>query len=171
MVARDLLTESGSIFVQIGDENVHRVRTLLEEVFGEENFIAQITFVTTSPFSTDKLSGSADYILWFGKNVNNTKFRRLWRIRKERSGEGTYNWIETKNRSLRRLTAQEKRGDIDLPEGICFRAAAIVSSGVTVSGSELIEFENKKYAPSPRNHWKTTTNGMHTLIKLAELFH
>src|SRR4051794_19014602 len=77
-VARDLLTESGSIFVQIGDENVHRVRALMEEVFGEDNFISEIHFLTTGGFETGKLANIADHILWFGKSSAHTKYRQLW---------------------------------------------------------------------------------------------
>ena len=76
-VARDLLTESGSIFVQIGDENVHRVRALMDEVFGEKNFVSQIAFSKTSSFSTNYLSNISDYILWYAKDNSITKYRQL----------------------------------------------------------------------------------------------
>ena len=151
-VARDLLTDSGSIFVQIGDENVHRVRALMDEIFGEENLVSQITFVTTSPFVTDNISGSADYLLWYAKKKKNLKYRRLWKVRAERSGKGTYNWIELKHGSIRRQTAAEQRGEDTLPNGVCFRAAAIVSSGATTSGCYDFIFREHNYKPSPRTH-------------------
>ena len=66
-VARDLLAESGSIFVQIGDENVHRVRVLMDEVFGASNAIAEVAFKTTSSFTSNTLSRSVDYLVWYGK--------------------------------------------------------------------------------------------------------
>jgi adenine-specific DNA-methyltransferase len=74
-VARDLLTESGSIFVQIGDENVHRVRALMDEVFGESNFIGQILFKKTGGLASNFLSSVGDYLLWYGRSKPNTKFR------------------------------------------------------------------------------------------------
>lgn len=77
-VAHDLLTDSGSIFVQIGDENVHRVRALMDEVFGAENFISQIAFAKTTGYSTNFLTGICDYIIWFGKTKESTKFRQLY---------------------------------------------------------------------------------------------
>ncbi len=77
-VARDLLSDSGSIFVQIGDENVHRVRAVMDEVFGDENFIAQIAFAKTSGYATNFLTGICDYILWYGKSRGVTKFRHLY---------------------------------------------------------------------------------------------
>jgi adenine-specific DNA-methyltransferase len=73
-VARDLLTDSGSVFVQIGDENVHRVRILMDEVFGEVNFCAQLTVVKTASQSAELIAGTADYVLWFSKNRELTKF-------------------------------------------------------------------------------------------------
>ena len=65
-VAKELLTESGSIFVQIGDENVHRVRALMDEVFGEENFVSQISYTTTGGLASETLSRSGDYIILYG---------------------------------------------------------------------------------------------------------
>lgn len=76
-VARDLLTESGSLFVQIGDENVHRVRAMMDEVFGESNFIAQIAYVTTSGRQDTYIDSITNYILWFGKS-GASKFRQLY---------------------------------------------------------------------------------------------
>ena len=76
-VARDLLTESGSIFVQIGDENVHRVRGVMDEVFGAENFVAQITVRVKSPLAVSDLARTTDYIVWYCKSVAGMKFRQV----------------------------------------------------------------------------------------------
>ena len=86
-VARDLLTESGSVFVQIGDENVHRVRELMGEVFGEENFVAQIYFVTTSGRQDDTIDRLGNYVVWFGKNRSHIKYRQLFVEKSELAGE------------------------------------------------------------------------------------
>ncbi len=86
-VARDLLTESGSIFVQIGDENVHRVRALMDEVFGESNFINLISFTKRSPQPDDFLSSVTDYLVWFGKNRQQSKFRAPFFPKNEYSSE------------------------------------------------------------------------------------
>ena len=85
-VARDLLTDSGSIFVQIGDENVHRVRAVMDEVFGDVNFVSEITFVKTSSQRTTSLQNVTDIILWYASNATNTKFRKIYR-ELERSGD------------------------------------------------------------------------------------
>ena len=86
-VARDLLTESGSIFVQIGDENVHRVRAVMDEVFGDRNFVAQIATKTSGGSTGVYLSGVVDFVLWFARDTERTKFRPLF-ASKELGGEG-----------------------------------------------------------------------------------
>ena len=82
-VARELLTESGSIFVQIGDENVSRVRSLMDEVFGEANFIALIAYAKTTGFSGTHLSSVCDYILWYGRNLSGIKYRQIFDVKEQ----------------------------------------------------------------------------------------
>jgi len=165
MVARDLLTESGSIYVQIGDENVHRVRALMDEVLGEENFVSLIAFAKTSAFTSTTLSSTHDYVVWYAKRRETVKYRPLWRPRKERTAGGTYNSIEIHDGTIRRLTAQEIRGESLPPQGNRFRPDTIVSPGASSSGSAPIAFEGKEYFPSPGSHWKTSVEGMLTLTK------
>src|SRR3954463_5674670 len=74
-VARDLLADSGSLFIQIGDENVHRVRAVIDEVFGEDNFIAQIATKPSGGSTGVYLAGTIDFVMWFARNVERTKFR------------------------------------------------------------------------------------------------
>ena len=81
VVARDLLTETGSVFVQIGDENVHLVRALIDEVYGSENFVSLITFKKTSRLQSELLSGVSDYVLWYAKSIQHIKYRQLYRKR------------------------------------------------------------------------------------------
>src|SRR5262249_20477347 len=86
-VARELLTESGSVFVQIGDENIHVVRSLLDEVFGSENFVALITFKKTSSASSELLSGVSDYLIWYARYRERVKYRQLY-LEKSVGGAG-----------------------------------------------------------------------------------
>jgi adenine-specific DNA-methyltransferase len=103
-VARDLLHESGSIFVQIGDENVHRVRSLLEEVFGEDNFIGLIWFrKKTMPLGATYLERMGDYIVWFGKAAKQTKFRRLYRPI-DIAGDFHWNWRQVDETRRRKFS-------------------------------------------------------------------
>lgn len=164
LVCRELLAETGSVFVQIGDENVHLVRSVLDEAFGASNFVAQIAFAKTAAFSSELLTRSYDYLLWYAKDKPQIKYRRLWTERKERTEGGTYNWIELPDGEVRRLTAREVRGDDPLPEGRRFRADTIVSPGESTVSQE-VAFEGKKYLPSPGTHWKTTLPGMEQLIE------
>jgi adenine-specific DNA-methyltransferase len=105
-VARGLLTDSGSIFVQIGDENVHRVRALMDEVFGDANFCAQITIAKTASQTSELIAGTADYILWFCKNKLETKFR-LPLVPKDISSDksGVYRWIRQPDGKITPLLA------------------------------------------------------------------
>ena len=94
--ARDLLTESGSVFVQIGDENVHRVRSVMDEVFGEDNFISLISYAKTTGFSSSYLSSVSDYILWYGKNYRLLKYRALHDEKQAgQEGASRYRAVET----------------------------------------------------------------------------
>src|SRR3972149_2888124 len=117
-VERDLLTESGSIFVQIGDENVHRVRALMDEVFGEDNFIAQIATKTSGGSTGVYLSGVVDFVLWFSKDTERTKFRSLF-ASKELGGDGAekYNRVRLPDLESRPLSNDERAFGSDIPEG------------------------------------------------------
>lgn len=165
LLTRELLTESGSVFVQISDENIHHVREIMDEIFGVTNFCGLITFAKTSSFTSNTLSSAYDYILWYAKDKKQVKYRTLWQTKKERTEGGTYTWIELENGKQRRLTAEEIRGEIELPKGKRFRADTIVSPGATGAGPQPITFDGKEYLPSPNSHWKTTEEGMYELIK------
>ena len=114
-VARDLLTESGSIFVQIGDENVHRVRALMEEVFGEENFVSLITVRKTTSEGASLLGATTDFILWFGRSSNEIKFRSAYQPRSE-SAESRYSQIDSDGRRYRldNITSSRPAGEGDV---------------------------------------------------------
>jgi adenine-specific DNA-methyltransferase len=164
-ISRDLLNDSGSIFVQIGDENVHRVRALLDEVFGEENFISQIAFAKTSGYSTNFLTGICDYILWFGKSRERTKFRQPYgeKIRGE-SGATKYNRVLLANGISRPLTAEEKTGNDSLPIG----AKLWVDDNLTSQGNPLIAFEHN--AKSFEGTYKTPKVGLDRLAKADRIY-
>jgi adenine-specific DNA-methyltransferase len=111
-VARDLLTDSGSIFVQIGDENTHRVRSLMDEVFGEENFISEIVFQKTSSSSSEELSGVFDCLLWFGKSATR-KYRPVFQV-KTPGGEGATQYSLGEDSSgIRRPLSDWAERDVD----------------------------------------------------------
>ena len=108
-VARDLLTESGSIFVQIGDENVHRVRALMDEVFGEDNYSGQITVVKTAGQSSELIAGTADFVLWYAKQRASIKFRNPLLAKGFDSDKaGVYRWFRGADGIARPLTDEER---------------------------------------------------------------
>ena len=159
-VARDLLTESGSIFVQIGDENVHRVRALMDEVFGEENIISQVSFAKTTGFSSQFLSNISDHILWYSRNIDHLKYRQLNRVKI--SGEpGAQDY-----RPLSEIT----REAICAPVTRLAKSADIVSQGISGSSPQLFTYRNRKFNPPGDSHWKTTVLGMERLNKSSRIF-
>ena len=168
-VARDLLTDSGSIFVQIGDENVHRVRAVMEEVFGEENFIAQFLFKKTGSMSGNYVSGIADTVLWFGKKKGQTKFRRLLTERTEDAVDSGFSNIELKDGTRRRLTNGELSGESPFPDGERFQMAPLMSSGES-KDPQPFEFEGVTYLPAKGNHWKVSAGNLPRVGKVGRLF-
>lgn len=166
LLAREMLHESGSIFVQISDENVHHVREIMDEVFGVENFLGQIFFQKTGGFSPQYLSNVGDYLIWYGRNKKETKYRQLFEYSEmPPQGDPNYVWVEEKDGSQRRMTSEEKSGAKKIPAGAkIFRHGPLQSDGKTNSPQEF-EFEGSKYYPNPNSHWKTTTEGLSTLAK------
>src|SRR3989441_2447317 len=119
-VARDLLSDSGSIFVQIGDENVHRVRVLMDEVFGQENQVNLIVFQKTSSSTAEYLGSVADYLVWFAKDIDKLKFRTLYLLKQLGDGStasARYDLVQDEYGERRRITDQEALGKSPLPAG------------------------------------------------------
>jgi len=162
-VARDLLTDSGSIFVQIGDENVHRVRAVMDEVFGEENYSSLISFVTTGGVKQNFLSSRCDYLLWYFKNKEQAKYRRLYLEKNVEDGSAkTYTWVDFHGLNRRGLTATEKTTAL-LPEnGRLYRPG-----NITTQGNPVFDFTylGKTYS----RPWKTTEVGMSRVGKANRL--
>ena len=162
-VARDLLTESGSVFVQIGDENVHRVRAVMDEVFGEENLIALIPFKKTGGKGGTFIDVVNDYICWYGRSKKATKFREMYRKRPVSMIATGYNWIEETNGNYRRLTSVERQAIAALRNKNLFQSSILVSQSGGGKTSFPVELDGKMYKPSKNTFWKTNEKGMSTL--------
>jgi len=167
--ARELLTESGSVFVQIGDENVHLVRSILDEVFGSQNFHAQINFKSTSALGQQGLRQAYDYIIWYAKNIEAIKFRGLyktrdvgddreWRLIDDGNAEGGY----------RRISEGEFR-DLLSTTGL-FRRAKLTSSGFTQTCIYEFDLQGIRCRPFGGKSWLTTRDGMQRLTLAGRLF-
>jgi len=155
VAARELLTDGGSVFVQIGEENVHLVRCVLDEVFGSENFVSLIAFATTSGFQTVELARGGDYIVWFGKNRSaGVKARPLFEEITKEPGEAGYRWVVFPDAAYRGLRAKELRAEIPFPaNGRLYKPDNILSQGAA-SGSQQFSYRGETYCPGPNSHWK-----------------
>jgi adenine-specific DNA-methyltransferase len=168
-VARDLLTESGSIFVQIGDENVHRLRALLDEVFGDDNFCAQISYRTSVPLTSVGLPSVTDHLLWFARNRASSKFRDLF-VQRETGDKSRYSNVEMADGSRRTLTSTEKRDLASLAANARpYSDMDLASSGYTPSCTYSFEYNGRVYETSSGKSWKTTERGMRVLGKAGRI--
>ena len=169
-VARDLLTDSGSIFVQIGDENVHRVRAVMDEVFGDKNFISLITTKKSGGMGQEFIDNISDYVLWFGRDTSTTKYRSLFREKDLREGAGArYRSVQSLNGEIRPLKPKEASGEVSLaPDEKVFLAGPLTSE--TASASTLFEFllNGNKLRPR-KGGWKTNAVGMQRLLRANRL--
>jgi adenine-specific DNA-methyltransferase len=157
MVARELLTESGSIFVQIGDENVHRVRAVMDEVFGDKNFCDLIVFKKTGGLVSGFLPSTGDYLIWYGKDRSKTKFRQPY-ADKPFGADSDYRHVRLPSLEVRRLTSEEATAPEKLPpDWLVLQTTALESANPTFD----FEFQNKRYS----QRWKTNLRGLGRLSK------
>ena len=169
-VAGDLLTDSGSIFVQIGDENVHRVRAVMDEVFGDSNFISLITTKKSGGMGQAHIDNISDYIVWFAKDATAAKYRPAYIEKDLREGAGArYRSVQAIDGTIRPLKANEANGEQALGEGErVFLAGPLTSE--TASESTLFEFTLNGHKLRPRKGgWKTSATGMERLLKANRL--
>jgi adenine-specific DNA-methyltransferase len=167
VTSRELLHRSGSVFVQIGDDNVHRVRGLLDEVFGSENAVALVTVRKTGGATTALLPGTTDYLLWYAKSVEDVKYRPLYRAREvDGAGSDGYDLIEEQNGTRRRLRRAE-----EVPSGARrFQLTTLMSQSLGRKKGEgaaswfPVEVDGRVFRPSLSARWKTNEAGMERLV-------
>ncbi len=170
-VARDLLTDSGSIFVQIGDENLHRVRALMDEILGEDNFCAAIAFRKTGGFEVALIQRNFDHVLWYAKSRNSIKFRPPFKESKPTSSDTTfYDYIADDECLFRPLTPEEKRNPAELKLTLrLFGRNPLISDGFTESLSKPVLFRAQPFVLPANTHWKTTPIGLSRLERANRL--
>lgn len=155
MMAKELLTDSGSIFVQISDENLHRVRCVMDEVFGAENFVGIISFQKTGGIETNLLSSTVDFLLFYAKDKNRIKFRQLYRDRVVGDTSlDRYDMILEEIGGKRRIFSEEMITGIIPENARRYQLAPLYSDGAS-SKVESFWFEGKEYIPRFDTHWKT----------------
>lgn len=176
VVMRDLLADSGSVFVQIGDENVHRVRAVLDEVFGEDNFVAEITVQKTTSATNVNLPLVCDYVLWYGRKIDFLKYRPLFRTKDlEAGGASHYNLVLGEDGLIRPITPEERAGSVEV-DGL---------SPVTLSDLQSASMGREKgegaaswfpvalngtvYRPTTKTRWKSNQEGFSRLKKAGRV--
>ena len=163
LLARDLLHESGSCFVQINDENVHHIREMMDEVFGKKNFLSLITFQKTTSASGDLISGVSDFLIWYAKDTDRIKTRPIFL---ERPGEGwvNYDYVRSPDGAYRRMTYEERSDWSVLPKGSqVYRRDNLTSQRPAQAGDlKLFNFNGKDYGPG-KGTFKTDLAGLERL--------
>ena len=165
-LARDLLTASGSVFVQINVENEHLVRALMDEVFGAGNYYASIAFNKTTGFTTQRLSSVFDILVWYAKDISQVKYHQLYQTKGiGLEGAGVYNRVELPSGERRRLTRDELDSIESLPSTWRVYTQGDMSSQGAASELQPFEFNGETFYPSPNSHWKTTRQGLEQLVR------
>lgn len=166
---RDLLTESGSIFVQIGDENVHRVRAVMDEVFGESNFVTQIAVAKTTSSTSNDLSGVFDSVIWYAKKKADMKYRQLYLTKVAGGVGGTgYKRVQTQDGAIFPVSKfTNEAGELTLPEGASLVFPDSIRSQSPGSRYD-VELNGAMFRPEP-NYWKTDEGNMDRLKRARRL--
>ena len=175
VLAKELLTQSGSVFVQISDENVHLVRNLLDEVFGSENYVGQIIYTKTSGATSKTISSVADYILWYARNFSEIKLRKLFVERNFDENSSDYSRIELPDGTRMTIKEWEKQNETKFnfknrPKGSkVFGLGDLTSQTGSDSIRFPIEFNGTTYTISGNRGWRTNEVGINRLKELNRL--
>ena len=165
-VARDLLADSGSIFLQIGDENVHLARTLMDEVFGNQNFCSQIAFKKTAGQTSQVLATTYDFLLWYARNKSAIKYRDIYRIRSEAEDLRTYPYAQRPDGSSYRIRTADELGMNDK----IFSSDNTSSQTGSESSRYRYKFQGKDYRPSGTSRgWTTNEDGFNRISRAGRL--
>ncbi len=165
ILAKELLTDSGSLFIQISAENLHLIRNLCDEIFGTDNFVSQIIFRKKQmPLGATYLETTCDFIMWYGKDKSQLKYHQLYKD-KDVQGDNHWNMVELSDGSRRKMTDKELNDHALLPPGSkIFTLLPLYPAGYNDNAVFSIEFDGKKISPPRGKSWKTSETGMKRLI-------
>ncbi|MFA6286977.1 MAG: site-specific DNA-methyltransferase [Opitutaceae bacterium] len=166
IVARELLKDSGSLFLQISDENLHRVRAVMDEVFGASNIAAIITFRKTSGLTADRLAQNSDYLIWFAKDISQLKYKQPFVEKGTDSDLAFYAYLDLPNGE--RVRIKEGQDDGLLKSGKPYSVSDLTSSHEYSLGKEIFETNGLKFAPGAR-FWTTSPEGMKRLSESGRI--
>jgi adenine-specific DNA-methyltransferase len=170
-VARDLLTESGSIFLQISDQNVHRIRCLVEEVFGEDNFAGQIAFSKTTGQSGGAIPSVTDYLIWYARDIDKLKRRKVV-VQKPAidNPNERYVCVETERGEIIDLSYRQKLGEEDMPNGRVLKLTDTSSQTGSENSRIPFAFQGLVHTPSGSRGWSTSNDGLARVREGGYLF-
>ncbi len=171
LLARELLSDSGSVFVQISDENLHLVRNLMDEIFGPSNFISIIPFKTTGGQADALLPVVSDFLVWFAIDRKQIKYRQLYVSREDgENGSERYGQIKLKDGSARRISRAERETPAMLPEGgKVYRLTSLVSQGFRQTTSVPWSFGGRDFDTGVSQNWKTSLEGLERLAQAGRV--
>ncbi|MBA3887972.1 MAG: site-specific DNA-methyltransferase, partial [Acidobacteria bacterium] len=171
LLARDLLAPSGSVFVQISDENLHHVRELMDEVFGAENFCAVVVFKKASSQTSELVTSTSDFLVWYAQDRERVRYRQLyWDKQLGDEVAVEYTFVEQTDGTRRSMTKEERSAPSSIPDGCRpFRPSPLTSQGFRVNTTVPFEFEGKVYHPGGESNWKTTVEGLRRLAGARRL--
>lgn len=171
LLARELLNDTGSIFVQISDENIHHIRELCDEIFGCKNFVSQIYVRKTGGFSAKYIDNVGDYIVWYAKDKEKMKYHILYKNKFEsKSGISNYPYVLLKDGTKRPLTKEEKSNLSLIPNGSKLYGVHSLTSSGSAKDPQPYEYNNKVFTPKANEHWKATyTTGLDNLAIAGRL--
>ena len=165
LLARELLHESGSCFMQISDENLHLVRNLMDEVFGVDNFCAGVVYQKTGGFAPTLIARNSDFILWYARDKAKAKYHQLYEERAFGAEDTTFfDYVEHPDGSRRPLTSDERKNPALIPaDALILARNPLTSDGYVESLSTEYSFGSERFRPTRNAHWKTTREGMKRL--------
>ncbi len=168
VVSRELINETGSVFVQIGDQNVHLVKSLLDEVFGSENAVATIAFKKTAGLSKEEMSSVMDFVLWYAKEIDVLKSKRVFST-KDLEDDGAYVYAEKADGSRYRIKNQENLSSLKSEGSRLLRHQIFAAAGLTKSCVYPFRYGGKEFNPPTGTSWKTNEVGATTLARAGRL--
>lgn len=170
LLAKDLLSETGSVFVQISDENLHLVRNLMDEVLGDSNYCATIQVQKTGSQEGALLGATVDFLIWYAKGKNEVKYRQLYLPRQTGDKSLTrYDHVEFPNGSYRRLTKSEHLEPSSKPVGKAFQFTSLISDGQSNTYQAFL-YRSRQYQPKSTSHWKTSVGGLDRVGRAGRIF-